>query len=122
MTKEASEVKPNYGPVYAAAMYPELTNIALRHGYALAVHGSCARDFDLIAIPWTEDAGEPQAVIDDILAKFSVTYIGEPGIKPHGRVAHTFSIGWGHCALDLSFMPRVVPEAKKFWVPKDRFS
>lgn len=98
--------KPNYAPTYAAAMYPELAQIARSHGYALAVHGSLARDLDLIAVPWVEEAGEPQAVLDDILKKFAVNLIGEVGKKPHGRIAYTLSVGWGHCAIDLQFMPR----------------
>ena len=97
---------PNYAPTYAAAMYPELAEIARSHGYALAVHGSLARDLDLIAVPWTEEAGEPKAIIDDILKKFAVNLIGETGKKPHGRTAYTLSVGWGHCAIDLQFMPR----------------
>ena len=48
-------MKPaNRAAVYAAALYPDLAEIAREHGYALAVHGSLARDFDLIAVPWRE--------------------------------------------------------------------
>lgn len=97
---------PNYAPTYAAAMYPELAEIARSHGYALAVHGSLARDLDLIAIPWIEEAGEPQAVLDDILKKFAVNLIGEVSKKPHGRTAYTLNVGWGHCAIDLQFIPK----------------
>lgn len=44
-------MKPaNNAPVYAC-MYQELAEICRAHGYALAIHGSMARDFDLIAIP-----------------------------------------------------------------------
>ena len=97
---------PNYAPVYAAAMYPELAAIARKHGYALAVHGSLARDLDLIAIPWTLEADDPKQVVDEILATFSVTLVGGVGEKPHGRIAYTLSVGWGHCAIDLQFTPR----------------
>lgn len=103
--KTRDEIKPNYGPVYAAAMYPELAQICIRHGYALAVHGSLARDFDLIAVPWAESPAKPQVVLDAIQAKFAVKVIGEPGIKLHGRVAHTLSVGFGECAIDFSFLP-----------------
>lgn len=103
--KEAAEVKPNYGPVYAAALYPELVRIFVAHGYALAVHGSLARDFDLIAVPWAEVPAEPETVLEAIKARFATNYIGEPTAKPHGRVAHTLSVGFGECAVDLSFMP-----------------
>lgn len=87
-------------------MYPELAEIARKHGYALAVHGSLARDLDLIAIPWTEDAGAPIDIVNEILSKFAVTLVGDVGQKPHGRTAYTLSCGWGHCAIDLQFTPR----------------
>lgn len=102
-------MKPaNYGPVYAAALYPQLAEIARHHGYAMAVHGSLARDMDLICIPWTEQAAAPEAVIDAIMAKFIVKIVGgPPSRKPHGRMAWSLSIGFGECAMDLQFMPRL---------------
>lgn len=108
MTKEAGEVKPNYGPVYAAALYPDLAPIFIAHGYALAVHGSLARDFDLIAVPWVDAPSSPDVVLEAVQKKFTVHIIGEPTAKPQGRVAHTLSIGYGECAVDLSFMPTQV--------------
>lgn len=36
----------NFGPVYAC-IYPGLAEVTRAHGYALAAHGSMARDFDL---------------------------------------------------------------------------
>ncbi len=106
MSDLSGKPAPNYAPTYAAAMYPELAQIARDYGYALAVHGSLARDLDLIAIPWVEDAWEPQQVINAVLQTFPVTLIGEVGRKPHGRIAYTLSCGWGHCAIDFQFMPR----------------
>lgn len=35
---------------------------------------------------------------------------GDIGEKLHGRRAWTISVGFGHCALDLSFMPVVKEE------------
>lgn len=104
--KTAEQVKPNYGPVYAAAMYPDLARIFVDHGYALAAHGSLARDFDLIAIPWVDKPSTHDVVIDAILSKFAIEIIGEPTCKPHGRVSHSLSVGFGCCQVDLSFMPR----------------
>ncbi len=103
--KTAEEVKPNFAPFYAAAMYPELATIFVNHGYALAVHGSMARDFDLIAVPWVEFPSEPQSILDKIKHRFSAFPIGEPVAKKHGRICYTINISFGHCALDLSFMP-----------------
>lgn len=99
--------KPSFAPVYAAAIYPELAAIAREHGYALSVHGSLQRDFDVVAIPWAELVSDPQVVVDDITSRFAVRVIGEqPGIKNHGRIAYTISIGHGQCSIDLSFMPK----------------
>jgi hypothetical protein len=97
---------PNYAPIYAAALYPKLAEIARSHGYALAVHGSLARDFDLICIPWTENPSKPADVIKEFCTTFWIEEVGgEPTKKNHGRIAHTISVGHGNCAIDLSFMP-----------------
>ncbi len=96
----------NNAPVYAC-MYAELATIARGHGYALACHGSLARDFDLCCIPWVRDAADPADVVAAMCSKFAIRQVGEPEQKEHGRVAYTISLAWGHTALDLSFMPRV---------------
>lgn len=100
----ATKPKPSYAPVYAA-LYPELAELARKHGYALAIHGSLQRDFDLIAVPWIENPSYPREVIDDITTQFDINLIGHGTTKLHGRTAWTLSIGFGHCAIDLSFMP-----------------
>lgn len=108
--KNAKDIKPNYSAVYAAALYPDLCSIFHRHGYALAVHGSLARDFDLIAIPWVETGvSSPGAVLAEITREFAIRLIGSYEVKPHGRLAQTISVGHGECAIDLSFMPAVPP-------------
>jgi hypothetical protein len=104
--KTSDQLKPNFGPVYAAAMYPGLAAIFQKHGYALAVHGSLARDFDLVAIPWIENPSNHWSVLNEVTSEFAVTVTtGDPVVKNHGRVAYTLSIGFGECAVDLSFMP-----------------
>lgn len=110
MSDLSKKPKAHYAPVYAAALYPEFAEIARAHGYALAVHGSLARDFDLVAIPWTEAAAEPITVVEAITTSFAAKLVGGPPSKmPHGRLAYTLSIGFGECAVDLSFMPKVTP-------------
>ena len=106
--KTSENLKPNYGPVYAAAMYPGLSAIFHQHGYALAVHGSLARDLDLIAVPWVEVVSKPEAVLKQITTEYAVTLVENPlpfEVKPHGRIAYTLSCGFGECAIDLSFLP-----------------
>ncbi len=98
-------MKPaNYAPVYAG-LYPELAEIARKHGYAMAVHGSLARDADLICIPWVDDASEPQAVVDAITSEFVVRSVGEPSVREHGRIVYTLTVSAPGCFIDLSFTP-----------------
>lgn len=104
MPKEKEEVKPNYAPIYAAALYPKLAKLFVMNGYALAVHGSLARDFDLIAVPWAKKITSPNAMLSLITKMFDIQLLGKGEKKNHGRVAYTISVGFGSCALDLSFL------------------
>lgn len=99
-------MKPaNFAPAYAA-LYPQLAEIARQHGYAMAVHGSMGRDFDVVCIPWIEEAGEPQAVVDAITKRFAIEQVHGWDVREHGREVTTLSIGFGECFVDLSFMAR----------------
>jgi len=107
---------PTFAPTYVA-LYPILSEIAQSFGYALAIHGSVSRDFDLVAIPWIEDAGDPEQLIRDIAAAMSYTmdttitidrlfkapYTEE---KPHGRRSWAIPLEGG-AVLDISIMPRI---------------
>lgn len=97
-------------PWYVMA-YTKLERIAWRHGYALALHGSMARDLDLVAIPWTEDAGSPEKLIEAfrrfIVTKADVNLkVGKATQKPHGRQAYVLPVGHDGHYIDLSIMPR----------------
>lgn len=96
----------NYAPVYAG-LYPELAEIARSHGYAMAVHGSMARDADLICIPWTQAAADPQAVVDAITSEFAIKGDRkDPRQREHGRLVYTLTVAGPGCFIDLSFTPR----------------
>jgi hypothetical protein len=103
--KTKEQLKPNFGPAYAAAMYPGLASIFHRHGYALACHGSLARDFDMIAVPWAEAVSDQATVLKDVMTEFALRIVDDGEMKNHGRKAYTLSCGFGECAIDLSFMP-----------------
>lgn len=94
----------NYAPVYCA-LYPELAEVAREHGYALSIHGSLARDFDLVCLPWGETVLEPQAVVNAMVDRLAIHQVGGHTHKNHGRIAYTLSIVHGECAIDLSFFP-----------------
>jgi hypothetical protein len=94
----------NFAPAYAA-MYPALTEIARSHGYAMAVHGSVARDFDVICIPWVDAPSKPVDVVAAMRRDFALKQVGEPETRQHDRLIFTLSVEFGDCFLDLSFMP-----------------
>lgn len=93
--------------IYAAAL-PGLQQIAHDLGYALAVHGSMQRDFDLVAVPWTDAALPAEALIEAIAGELMFWKGGPPvgpEAKPHGRRAWCIPLATG-MYLDVSVMPR----------------
>jgi hypothetical protein len=97
-------------PWYVMA-YTKLDRIAWRYGYALALHGSMARDLDLVAVPWTDDADSPEKLIEAfvrfVVSKGAIEMRTPlPTKKPHGRLAYSISIGHEGHYLDVSIMPR----------------
>lgn len=96
----------NYAPVYLA-IYPKLADLVRSHGWALAVHGTMGRDFDLIAVPWVTSPITPEEVVESIIKTFAVKPVGWFELKEHNRRVITLSIGYGECFLDLSFTPIV---------------
>ena len=98
-------MKPaSHSPLYVV-FFPELAEIARAHGYAMAVHGSIASDFDIICIPWVDNAADPEDVVKKIGEDFSFPVIGKPSDREHGRRVWTLSLG-GPGYIDLSFTPR----------------
>lgn len=103
----------NFSPVFAF-MYTGLCDIARDNGYALAVHGTLNCDFDLIAVPWTDEAIEPFDLVKEIENRIGILeadiFIGlhsqDPELKPHGRLAWLIKLGNG-AALDISVMPKI---------------
>jgi hypothetical protein len=88
-------------------------------GYALATHGSLARDIDLVAIPWTREASSSYELALSLIRtteqakgrliaygtdEGSVLQYPEPR-KPHGRVCWVIHLDDG-VYIDLSIMPR----------------
>lgn len=118
-TKKILDPSPARAAAYVA-LYPMLVQVAKRHGYALAVHGSLHRDFDLIAVPWVEEASEPLTLIKAIKAATrTVTQHEEvdrlvkdcrPTQKPHGRLSYSLHVtnsGMYGGYLDVSVMPKI---------------
>lgn len=109
-----------------ASYIPALQEIAMKHGYALAVHGSMARDLDLVAVPWVKKALAPETLVMALeYSLLETTHSREfwkkdaastTPQKLHGRKAYI--ILWAHlntnfenpthrhAYIDLSIMPR----------------
>ncbi|AZP72829.1 hypothetical protein EJJ20_29950 [Pseudomonas poae] len=104
MSELSLKPKANNAPTYMC-LYPGLAEIARANGYALAVHGSLARDMDLIAVPWIDSPSSPGAVIAAIESAYGIRRIGDLTAAPHGRMVQTIGIQFGECFIDLSFMP-----------------
>lgn len=93
-------------------MLPEMRMAARGAGYALAVHGTLARDIDLVAIPWTGQAFEPDVLVERLLGVVSghvgrASRHGKWTEKPHGRRAITIIHSHLGGEIDLSVMPRI---------------
>lgn len=107
------------GPIVeylAARLIGPMRLVARDLGYALAVHGSLRRDIDLVAVPWTDAAVDPDMLIDRlVIAADSYLPRGKAyrdardhvGCKrAHGRMCIRIQTTCG-TYIDLSIMPRV---------------
>ena len=94
----------NFAPVFAC-MYTELAEQARSSGWALAVHGTMGRDFDLVYVPWVRDPVEPKRVVSAACNWFAIEQVGEPSTSYHGRLIYTVKLAFTECFLDMSFMP-----------------
>lgn len=90
-------------PSLYAYYFEALKEIAKNFGYNLVLHGSLNRDLDLIAIPWTEELGDKDQMVDEFskILGGTVLMVGrsvenEEGYrfssKPHGRVVYIINI------------------------------
>jgi len=96
-------------PAFYAVLYPSMKEAAVSCGYALSIHGSMARDMDLIAVPWVEDPKPVSTLVFELNKRLGNTVWSEHNLtnkqtKPHGRISYTLSIG-GDWFIDLSVIP-----------------
>ena len=122
----------NIAPVFAC-LYPGLCDVARRHGYALAIHGSVVTDLDLIAVPWIAEAVTAEELktalmthigacgyadllrresilteeqVQQTLARKENRRSDEAELKLHGRLAWNLYLESG-IKIDLSILPRI---------------
>lgn len=89
---------------------PSIRRAAKAEGYAVAVHGSLARDIDLVAIPWSEHAHPPELLVSTIrgilAGFFGACYVSKEATdKPQGRKAWAYTSHMMTAEVDLSVMP-----------------
>ena len=91
--------------------YEAMREAAHRCGYALAVHGSLARDVDLLAMPWVPFALSPRLLATAVAEAVGGFIKGADDFprlwlpnKPHGRISVAILVA-GTC-LDLAIAPR----------------
>lgn len=105
--------EPSLAPAYAL-MYPRLCEAARSRGYALALHGTMARDLDLLAVPWVEEAVAAEDLVhalwEEAVAWLNIDgreAAALPEVKPHGRRAWVLPLPGGRGFIDVSVMPRL---------------
>lgn len=114
---------------------PSIRTAARKHGYAIGIHGSMRRDFDLMAMQWVEGASDKDTLAHAIaVAACGITqdgaYVWEK--KPNGRSAVSICICWtdhtnqdfkdmigaGH--VDLSVIETHRKTANEIWCLEER--
>lgn len=61
----------HFKPGLYAMYYEQLKEIAKLYGYNLLIHGSMARDLDLVAVPWVDEPQDEQEMIKDFQQYFT---------------------------------------------------
>lgn len=103
-------------------LLPRIREVGKELGYAIAIHGTMSRDFDLLAVPWVDGAASAESLVSMIAQEVGGYVIGDAGgkmspgevmpnptVQPHGR--KSWNIVWGgHAFIDLSVMPAASPQ------------
>lgn len=71
MSKLLKDIQVNPKPMFYACVLEGLRKTAMKCGYALAVHGTCASDLDLIAVRWNENYESPTYLMEQFLSELS---------------------------------------------------
>ena len=97
-------IKPIHAKPSLYSFYFEvIKEIGLKYGYNIVLHGSMNRDLDLIAIPWEDEIGDKDQMIDDITSALGGNILMQNrsveniegdrfGIKPHGRIVYIINL------------------------------
>lgn len=99
-------------------MLPVIRETARSLGYAIGLHGSLKRDFDLMAVPWTDDAVDSDDVAEAIMKVTGCVrwrvHCHQGNAKPHGRKVYCFDWSEENIEnrgyIDLSVIPSITNE------------
>jgi len=94
--------EPNNAPVYAS-LYTTLASIVREHGYCAAVHGTLARDLDIVCVPWKPEVTPHEQVVRILQMSLMIPKVNGPIKRLWGRVAYQLILGLGELTIDLSF-------------------
>jgi len=111
MSKNKNELNFEGRSAFYTIIFNKMKEKAADLGYMLTVHGSMARDMDLIAVPWIEDVEPHEKLVAEISKLLEPTvwkdfHFKERGVKPHGRVVYTLAI-YSDWFIDLSILPLI---------------
>lgn len=112
---ETFEPDPRCGTEPRLPPIDRIRELAKEVGYAVGVHGSQQRDFDVIAAPWSEDAVGNHALMEHIAAGLTTdngpARIVSTERKPLGRYSATIQMDGWYKQLDISVCPFAAPPA-----------
>jgi hypothetical protein len=103
---------PKWMPMMYVNYFGILQKLAMDHGYALCVHGSVVRDFDLVCVPFDEIVSPHHELLAAIRMQIGLAASSDPiydkvGYEPHGRTCYTIECGsTGY--FDISFTPSML--------------
>lgn len=90
-------------PSLYAFYFDAIKQIGISYGYNIVLHGSMSRDLDLIAIPWIENVGDKESMVDEIASSIGGSVLMQNrtvkniegdrfSLKPHNRIAYIINI------------------------------
>ena len=116
--KEISEINYNAKPALYVMCMEKLRKIAAKCGYALAVHGSCVKDFDLIAVRWSDNYESPKYLVQEFIKELThysfcedldFAQITSPEHRYGNQIHYTIPV-YADCFIDLTVIRGTEPE------------
>lgn len=108
MAKDRECLSEHGRAAFYAAIWDDLRNAAFDCGWALGLHGSLAKDMDIMAMPWTEEAKPVEDMIQSLINCFTPNPFEDLNKQPHynkpnNRVVYTIRI-WKDLYLDVNII------------------